>query len=68
MHPTSHPKAPAPPGSNNLMDDDNDTSGMNDQMKDVRLQQPITPSAGRPLRRADTDTSEVDEFVDAPQG
>ena len=50
------------------MDNDNDTSGMNDQMKNMRLQQPMTPSAGRPLKRADTETSEVDEFVDALQG
>jgi hypothetical protein len=49
------------------MDNDGDLSGMNDQMKDMRLQQPMTPSAGEPLRRADTETSEVDEFVDAPQ-
>jgi len=67
MHPTSHPQAPAPPGSNNLMDNDQDVSGMNDQMKDMRLQQPMTPGVGKPLKRADTETSDVDEFVDAPQ-
>lgn len=64
MHPTSHPQAPAP---NNLMDNENNTSGMNDQMKNMRLQQPMTPSAVKPLQRTDTETSEVDEFVDAPQ-
>lgn len=67
MHPTSHPQAPAPLASNNLMDNDHDLSGMNDQMKDMRLQQPMMPDAGKPLKRADTETSEVDEFVDAPQ-
>lgn len=50
------------------MDNDNATSGMNDQMKNMRLQQPMTPSGGEPLQRADTETSEVEDFVDAPQG
>jgi hypothetical protein len=68
MHPTSHPQAPAPAGSNNLMDNDNDASGMNDQMKNMHLQQPMTPSTVKPLQRTDTETSEVDEFVDALQG
>lgn len=47
------------------MDSDHGISGMNDQMKDMRLQQPMTPGTGKPLKRTDTETSEVDEFVDA---
>jgi hypothetical protein len=50
------------------MDNDNDASGMNDQMKNMHLQQPMTPSTVKPLQRTDTETSEVDEFVDALQG
>jgi hypothetical protein len=61
MHPTSNPQAP----SGNLMDSDHGLSSMNDQMKDMRLQQPMTPSVGKTLKRTDTDTSEVEEFVDA---
>jgi hypothetical protein len=63
MQPTSQPQ----PQSGNLMDSDSGISGMNDQMRDMRLQQPMTPGGGKPLKRADTETSEVDEFVDALQ-
>ena len=71
MHPTSNPQVPAHPStstqasSKNLMDSNSDLARMNDQMKDMKLQQPLTPGIGKPLQRADTETSEVDEFVDA---
>lgn len=71
MHPTSNPQPPVHQSATlqahtgNLMDSDHGISGMNDQMKDMRLQQPMTPGTGKPLKRTDTETSEVDEFVDA---
>jgi hypothetical protein len=59
-----HQKTKAPPG-NSLMDDDHGLSGMNDKMKGMGLHEPMRPGGGKPLKRADTETSEVDEFVDA---
>lgn len=76
LHPTSNPKqiAPvhesttvaAPVGnqqrSGNLMDDDHH---LNDKMANMSMQQPLRPSERRPIKRTDTETSDLDEFVDA---
>ncbi|KIW40537.1 hypothetical protein, variant [Exophiala oligosperma] len=76
MHPTSDPQqtpihqststnAPIgnPPKSANLMDDD---GGLNEKMSGMKMQEAMVPQGGsKPLKRADTDTSEVDVFVDA---
>ena len=78
MHPTPHLlQAPlhqstvvtAPIGNApkpaNLMDDDDGLSRMNDQMAKMKMHEAMVPQGARPLRRADTETSEVDVFVDA---
>lgn len=76
LHPTSNPKQIPPiheattitaPGGNasrggNFLDDDRH---LNDKMASMSMQQPLQPSSGRPIRRTDTETSELDEFVDA---
>lgn len=59
MHPTSTPK------STNLMDNDDDLTQMNSQMSKVNMHEAIVPDGKKPLTRADTETSEVDVFVDA---
>ncbi|KEF56882.1 uncharacterized protein A1O9_07072 [Exophiala aquamarina CBS 119918] len=53
------------PKTANLMDDDDHLSGVNNQVSNLSLQQPMVPQGRRPLQRMDTDTSEVDVFVDA---
>ncbi|KAK5197911.1 Oxysterol-binding protein OBPa [Exophiala xenobiotica] len=75
MHPTSNPQQTpvhqsttmnAPlgnaPKSANLMDDD---GGLNDQMSRLKTHEAMQPEGQKPLKRADTDTNEVDVFVDA---
>ena len=54
-----------PPKTANLMDDDDQMSGVNNQMSNMSLQQPMIPQGRTPLARMDTDTSELDVFVDA---
>lgn len=54
-----------PPKTANLMDDDDHLSGVNNQVSNLSLQQPMVPQGRGPLQRMDTDTSEVDVFVDA---
>ncbi|OAG40686.1 hypothetical protein AYO21_04984 [Fonsecaea monophora] len=50
----------------NLMDDDHEEmSHMNNQMSKMNMHEAMVPEGQKPLRRADTDTSEVDLFVDA---
>lgn len=78
LHPTSNPQptpvhqsttlnAPIgnPPKTANLMDDDDEFSGMNNRVSNLSLQQPMVPQGRGPLQRTDTETSEVDVFVDA---
>ncbi len=48
-----------------LMDDDQHVEMMNNQMKDVKMHEPLTPSGQSPLTRTDTDNSEADAFFDA---
>lgn len=76
LHPTSNPKqipGSAPTAqvpltgnsraSGGLMDDDRH---LNQQMGNMSLHQPLTPSGqSKPLQRTDTETSETDVFVDA---
>jgi len=50
------------PKSANLMDDD---GGLNDQMSRLKTHEAMQPEGQKPLKRADTDTNEVDVFVDA---
>lgn len=69
LHPTSNPKqissgtlagpSPNQAASGNLLDD---THILNDKMSKMTMQQPLQP---KPIKRTDTETSEVDEFVDA---
>ena len=78
IHPTSNPQqtpvhqsttvnAPIgnPPKTANLMDDDHHLTGMNSQVSNMSLHQPLVPGGKTPLKRSDTETSEVDVFVDA---
>jgi hypothetical protein len=78
LHPTSNPQptpvhqsttlnAPIgnPPKTANLMDDDDHFSDMNNQVSNLSLQQPMVPQGRGPLQRTDTETSDVDVFVDA---
>ncbi|KAL2417300.1 Oxysterol-binding protein-like protein OBPalpha [Exophiala dermatitidis] len=58
--PTGHSSQSA-----NLMDDDNDISHMNSQMSRLKMHEAMVPEGQAPLKRADTETSEVDVFVDA---
>lgn len=45
---------------------DDDDGGLNEKMSGMKMQEAMVPQGGsRPLKRADTDTSEVDVFVDA---
>lgn len=53
-----------------LMDDDSHVDMMNQKMKDMNMHEPMTAATGgyqgdRPLQRTDTETSDVDVFVDA---
>jgi hypothetical protein len=48
-----------------LMDDDQYVEMMNNQMKDMKMHEPLTPSGRTPLTRTDTDNSEADAFFDA---
>lgn len=52
----------------NLMDDDQDVSHMNDQMSNLKMHEAMVPQGQAPLKRADTESSEVDVFVDAAEG
>lgn len=80
LHPTSHPQQTpvhqsttvnAPMGNppkvaTNLMDDDDgQLSEMNNGVSKLSLHQPMVPQGRDPLKRADTETSDVDVFVDA---
>ena len=49
------------------MDDDSQVDMMNDKMKDLKMLQAMTPSGhnGTPLKRTDTETSDVEAFFDA---
>ncbi|KIX07869.1 uncharacterized protein Z518_02523 [Rhinocladiella mackenziei CBS 650.93] len=49
----------------NLMDDDDDISYMNNQMSKMKMHEAMVPEGKKPLKRADTETSEMDVFVDA---
>ncbi|KIW19266.1 hypothetical protein PV08_03560 [Exophiala spinifera] len=52
------------PKSSNLMDDDD--GGLNEKMSGMKMQEAMVPQgSSKPLKRADTETSEVDVFVDA---
>ncbi len=75
MHPTSDPQqtpihqstainAPHgnPPKKANLMDDDHDLSH---EMSQMKMHEAMVPQGPAPIKRADTETSEVDVFVDA---
>lgn len=76
FHPTSNPKNIAPiyngipsstptsnvPYSSNLMDDDRHLSN---RMAGMSMHEPLRPRGNGPLRRTDTETSELDTFVDA---
>ncbi|KIW70156.1 hypothetical protein, variant [Phialophora macrospora] len=46
----------------NLMDDD---EHLNNQISKLKMHEAMVPEGQKPLKRADTDTSEVDVFVDA---
>ncbi|OQV05951.1 hypothetical protein CLAIMM_10601 [Cladophialophora immunda] len=63
--PNSQPQQTSHQQTANLMDDDNDMSHMNSQMSKMNMHEAMVPEGQKPLRRADTDTSEVDLFVDA---
>lgn len=80
LHPTSDPQptpvhqsttlnAPIgnpPKTTTNLMDDDErQLSEMNNGVSSMSLHQPMVPQGRDPLQRADTETSDVDVFVDA---
>ncbi|KAK5047784.1 hypothetical protein LTR84_006449 [Exophiala bonariae] len=80
LHPTSHPQQTpvhqsttlnAPTGNppkvaTNLMDDDDrQMSEMNNGVSNMSLHQPMVPQGRDPLKRTDTETSDVDVFVDA---
>jgi len=76
FHPTSNPKNIAPiydnipasaptsnvPYSSNFMDDDRHLSN---RMAGMSMHEPLRPRGNAPLRRTDTQTSDVDTFVDA---
>ena len=51
------------------MDDDSHVDLMNEKMKSTNMHEPMAPAVGpqgdKPLKRTDTDTSEVDNFFDA---
>lgn len=51
--------------SANLMDDDDDISHMNNTMSKMNMHEVMVPDGKKPLERSDTETSEVDVFVDA---
>lgn len=63
--PVNNVQQKQPPPPMGLMDDDQHDEMMNDKLKDLKLHEPITPSERKPLRRTDTDTSEMDAFFDA---
>lgn len=44
------------------MDDDGD---LNNEMSKMKVHETMVPQGQKPLQRADTDTNEVDTFVDA---
>jgi len=54
-----------PPKSGNLMDDDGDLTHMNSQMSKMKVHETMVPEGRVPLKRADTETNDVDVFVDA---
>ena len=74
LHPTSNPRNPVaqssvttapvgnPPKAGNLMDDHDD---MNAKMASMSMHTALTPKSAPPITRNDTETSEVDVFVDA---
>lgn len=49
----------------NLLDDDNVMGTVNEKMANMNMHEPMIPEGQKPLKRADTDTNEIDEFVDA---
>jgi hypothetical protein len=63
--PTNNFLPQQPPAAMGLMDDDQHVDLMNDNLKDMKIHEPLTPSGQKPLTRTDTDTSEVDAFFDA---
>lgn len=63
--PTNSVQHKQPPAAMGLMDDDQHVDMMNDNMKELKMHEPLTPSEQKPLTRTDTDTSEVDAFFDA---
>ncbi|EXJ87258.1 hypothetical protein A1O3_04217 [Capronia epimyces CBS 606.96] len=67
VHQATTINAPAgnPPKTANLMDDDEDVSHMNTQMSKINMHETMVPHGQAPLKRADTETSDVDVFVDA---
>ncbi|EXJ83532.1 hypothetical protein A1O1_07155 [Capronia coronata CBS 617.96] len=67
VHESTTVKAPGgnAPQTANIMDDDEDMSNMRSQMSNLKMHQTMVPQGHRPLKRADTETSDVDVFVDA---
>ena len=57
-------KKPLPASATGLMDDDEHVGMMNDKLKDIKMHEAITPAGQQPLKRTDTDTGEIDAFVD----
>lgn len=47
------------------MDDDGDITHVNSQMSKLKMHEAMVPEGREPLERADTETSDVDVFVDA---
>jgi hypothetical protein len=67
--PESHPSQPpsnhrqsVPANNTNLMDDD---EHLNNQISKLKMHEAMVPEGQQPLKRTDTDTSEVEVFVDA---
>jgi hypothetical protein len=50
-----------------LMDNDDHLDQMNEKMKELKMHEPMKPAGHeeQPLKRSDTDSSEVDSFFDA---
>lgn len=51
--------------STNLMDHEDGMTHLSNQTSSLNLQKPLVPSGQAPLERADTESSDVDVFVDA---
>ena len=62
---TNNVQRKTPPAAMGLMDDDEHIGMMNDKLKDLKMHEPIVPTGQKLLKRTDTDTGEVDNFVDA---